>query len=40
MSRLETTVIEAALAEFYERLDRFNEKAADKAEGDVHKYLG
>lgn len=40
MSRLETTEIEAALAEFHERLDRFNEKAADKAEGDVHKYLG
>ena len=33
MSRLGTTAIEAALTEFCERLNRFNEKAADKAEG-------
>ena len=39
MSRLKTTAIEAALDGFCERLDRFIEKAADKAEGDMHKYL-
>ena len=40
MSFLETSETEKKLAKYYKRLDGFNDKAIDKSEGDIHKYLG
>lgn len=40
MSFLETSETEKKLAKYYKRLDSFNNNAIDKAEGDIHKYLG
>ena len=40
MSFLETSETDKKLAKYYKRLDGFNNKAIDKAEGDIHKYLG
>jgi hypothetical protein len=40
MSFLEKSETDKKLAKYYKRLDGFNNKAIDKAEGDIHKYLG
>ena len=39
MSLMKISETDKMLTEFYKRLVRFNEKARDKAEGDMHKYL-
>ena len=39
MSLMKISETDKMLTEFYKRLVRFNDKARDKAEGDMHKYL-
>lgn len=39
MSFLGTSETEKKMVKYYKRLAGFNDKAIDKAEGDIHRYL-